>query len=101
MPRGQAAELGRRQPAELAIDWTACRGRGLCADLLPELLAEDPWGYPLPRQGQAGGPGGALTAVPDGLVEPARRAVRLCPRLALQLRHTTGTGAEKRTRSHP
>jgi ferredoxin len=25
----------------LHVDWTACDGRGLCAELLPELLAED------------------------------------------------------------
>ena len=25
----------------LHIDWTACDGRGLCAELLPDLLTED------------------------------------------------------------
>jgi ferredoxin len=25
----------------LHVDWTACDGRGLCAELLPELLVED------------------------------------------------------------
>jgi ferredoxin len=33
----------------LHIDWTACDGRGLCAELLPELLLSDDWGYPVAR----------------------------------------------------
>jgi ferredoxin len=63
----------------LHIDWTACDGRGLCAELLPELLVEDDWGYPVPREG-AGEP-----AVPDYLNDAARRAVDRCPALALRL----------------
>jgi ferredoxin len=74
------------EPRRLSVDWTACDGRGLCLDLLPELLEPDPWGFPRPRSGsaKAGGPGG-LTAVPDELAGPARRAVHLCPKLALRL----------------
>ncbi len=34
--------------ARLHVDWTACRGRGTCTELLPELLEHDPWGYPCP-----------------------------------------------------
>lgn len=71
---------GRR----LSIDWTACDGRGLCSDLLPELLEPDPWGYPRARPGAGPAPG-ALAAVPDQLAAPARRAVHLCPKLALRL----------------
>ena len=67
---------GRR----LHIDWTACDGRGLCAELLPELLAGDDWGYPLARDGA-----GNDTPVPPGLAEHARRAVARCPMLALRL----------------
>jgi ferredoxin len=70
----------------LSVDWTACDGRGLCTDLLPELLEPDPWGFPRPRPGAASTAGpGALTLVPEGLAGPARQAVRLCPRLALRL----------------
>ena len=36
----------------LHVDWTACDGRGLCAELLPELLVEDDWGYPVARTGE-------------------------------------------------
>jgi hypothetical protein len=47
----QRARRGKGAPmtARLHIDWTACDGRGLCQELLPELLARDEWGYPLPR----------------------------------------------------
>ena len=63
----------------LHIDRTACDGRGLCAELLPEMLAEDDWGYPRARDGSA------EPAVPAGLEESARRAVDRCPALALRL----------------
>jgi len=63
----------------LHIDWTACDGRGLCAELLPELLAEDDWGFPTPRDGAA------EPAVPPALEPEARRAVDRCPALALRL----------------
>ena len=70
----------------LSVDWTACDGRGLCLDLLPELLEPDPWGFPRSRPGSAAVAGpGALTPVPEGLLAPARRAVHLCPKLALRL----------------
>lgn len=60
----------------LHIDWTACDGRGLCAELLPELLTEDDWGYPVAR--------GDMT-VPASLEPAAREAVNRCPALALRL----------------
>ena len=60
----------------LHVNWTACDGRGLCAELLPELLVEDDWGYPAPR--------GDMT-VPPALEPAARQAVDRCPALALRL----------------
>jgi ferredoxin len=60
----------------LHVDWTRCRGRGLCAELLPELIGRDADGYPLTTTD---------VTVPADLDEPARRAVRDCPRLALRL----------------
>lgn len=62
--------------AELAIDMAACDGYGGCAELLPELIQLDPWGYPLVVD----------SAVPPGLADHARRAARYCPKLALTLR---------------
>jgi ferredoxin len=63
----------------LHIDWTACDGRGLCVELLPELLATDDWAYPLIRDG------GSDVPVPDELCRYAERAAAQCPRLALRL----------------
>ena len=63
----------------LHVDRTACRGRGMCHELLPELLAPDDWGYPLVRTG------GNDAAVPPSLEPLARRAVDDCPVLALRL----------------
>lgn len=58
----------------LPVDWPRCDGRGLCHELLPELISLDEWGYPIVR----------------GPVEPAQRAaartaVASCPRLAVRL----------------
>ncbi len=63
--------------SRLHIDWTACEGRGACAELLPELLYRDEWGYPLSREREP--------QIPAPLEGHARRAVRDCPRLALRL----------------
>jgi ferredoxin len=63
----------------LDIDWTRCQGRGLCIELVPELLAEDDWGYPEARNHDSSLP------VPPALVRYAEEAVRECPRLALRL----------------
>lgn len=60
--------------SELRVDPIACDGHGLCADLVPELVELDEWGYPVIT-----GP------VPAGLSGHARRAVNACPALALRL----------------
>ena len=60
----------------LHIDWTACAGHGLCAELLPEVFGRDQWGYPLPHKD---------LSVPSNLEPHARKAASLCPRLALRL----------------
>jgi ferredoxin len=68
----------------LHVDWTACDGRGLCAELLPELLVEDDWGYPAPRGDMS---------VPPALEPAARQAVDRCPALALRLTRVSGDRA--------
>jgi ferredoxin len=67
----------------LHVDWTRCDGRGLCAELLPELLGRDEWGYPLARDGTRD------IAVPRALRRHAADAVSACPVLALRLRGTS------------
>ena len=59
----------------LRVDPIACDGRGLCAEILPELITLDDWGFPII----------STFAVPAGLREEAGEAVRLCPLLALRL----------------
>ena len=61
---------------EVAVDRIRCDGRGLCAELLPELIRLDDWGYPIVA------PGG----VPSHLAAHAQKAVASCPVLALSLR---------------
>lgn len=67
--------------ARLHIDWTRCDGRGLCTELLPELLNRDAWGYPLPIQ--TSNRSGVI--VPPHLVDAAQSAIRVCPLAALRL----------------
>jgi ferredoxin len=61
------------------IDWTRCDGHGACAELLPELLTTDEWGYPLVTGDQRD------PDVPTALRKHARRAVKACPLQALRL----------------
>ena len=68
--------------ARLQVNPIACSGHGSCAELLPELVSLDEWGYPL----LADGP------VPPGLARRAQRAVRDCPALALRLAPGPGPG---------
>ena len=59
----------------LDVDRIRCDGHGLCAELLPELISLDDWGYPIVTK----------RPVPDHLAQLARRAVDDCPVLALRL----------------
>lgn len=66
-------------PSSLHIDWTRCRGRGVCIELLSG-LERDQWGYPLVRGGGSDLPIRAEEA------DAAADAVALCPLLALSVR---------------
>jgi ferredoxin len=65
--------------AELRIDWTRCEARGVCLELLPDLLQPDDWGYPMTRGS------GSKVPVRRAFLADAETAVRECPRLALRL----------------
>ncbi|MFD7256137.1 NADH-ubiquinone oxidoreductase-F iron-sulfur binding region domain-containing protein [Streptomyces sp. NPDC059874] len=62
-------------PERLVVDWTLCRGHGLCVDILPDVVRLDADGYPAE----------ASMAVPGRLRPKALRAVRRCPALALRI----------------
>ncbi len=59
----------------LRVNPINCSGHGVCAELLPELISLDEWGYPLIDQ----------RPVPPGLDPEVRRTVAACPTLALRL----------------
>ncbi|MGD9959071.1 ferredoxin [Nocardioides sp.] len=65
--------------SRLHIDWTRCDGHGACAELLPELLGVDEWGFPVSRSGERD------PEVPPALLSRARHAQNSCPLMALIL----------------
>lgn len=60
---------------ELQVNPIHCHAHGICAELLPEIVTPDEWGYPI------------LTtrAIPAELLKNARRAAAACPTLAIKL----------------
>jgi ferredoxin len=58
----------------LVLDPTACDGHGVCAELFPEAISLDDWGFPV-----------VATEVADEDLPHARRAVSACPTLALRM----------------
>jgi ferredoxin len=61
--------------ARLRVNPIMCEAHGLCAELLPEMIRLDDWGYPILDE----------TEVPPELLGLARRAADACPTLALLL----------------
>lgn len=59
----------------VAVDMIKCEAHGLCAELLPERITLDDWGYPVIDD----------APVPRALEDLARRAVNVCPTLAMRL----------------
>jgi ferredoxin len=64
---------------QLHLDPTLCDAHGFCAELLPELIDLDEWGYPVFVAG------GLVTDIPEGSAGEAKRAVAACPVGALRL----------------
>ena len=61
--------------AILRVDPVACDGFGHCAEIAPELVRLDEWGYPVL----------SMEPVPERLMSIAAMAVAQCPRRALFL----------------
>ena len=59
----------------LEVDIIACDGRGLCAELLPEIVRLDDWGYPMIDK----------DPFDPALLPIVKRAVAACPLLALHI----------------
>ena len=64
----------------LRVDPVACDAFGYCAELLPERVTLDEWGYPVVDG----------TPVDRSLVDMATRAAAECPRRALHLERLGG-----------
>jgi ferredoxin len=58
----------------LRVDWPACKAHGLCAEILPEVVSLDQWGFPIVHE-----------PVNRDLLDMARSTVKACPTLALRL----------------
>jgi ferredoxin len=79
---GESRGTGSMTSRHIAIDRIRCDGRGLCADLIPEMIHLDDWGYPVIDSGPT----------PGHLRDHARRAVTSCPVLALRLERRDASG---------
>jgi ferredoxin len=60
----------------LVLNPIKCVGHGMCAELFPERITLDDWGYPIIAPGP----------IPGSLMPHAQKAVDSCPVLALALR---------------
>jgi len=76
-------DKGQERP-RLEVDWTRCKGHGLCAQLVPELIHPDRNGYPVFLD----------TPVPFWLEREAQQAVEMCPSLALRLTKPSASPAK-------
>jgi ferredoxin len=82
--RDQRTRVADAQPVAwrvtLVVDPIQCDGHGVCAELFPERVTMDRWGYPIIDNDD----------IPLALLDHARRAVTACPRLALHLMEGRG-----------
>jgi ferredoxin len=60
---------------KIQVNPIGCKAHGLCAEILPEWVELDEWGYPVL----------AAEPLPADLIAYARRAARSCPTLAIVL----------------
>jgi ferredoxin len=75
-------EVNKTIVRKLRVNPTLCTGYGYCAEIVPELISVDDWGYPI------------VSARPienEDLLGLARRAVATCPRLALVVEEVAET----------
>ena len=68
----------------LRVNPILCDAHGHCAELFPELVRLDEWGYPIVSD----------ESIPPELAQHARRAVSMCPRLALAIERRQSSPAD-------
>ncbi len=82
-PRGTTTRPSPHKVAlRLRVDPVACDAYGFCAELLPERITLDEWGYPIVDG----------TPVDPSLMDLATRAAAECPRRAVLLERVRTTG---------
>jgi ferredoxin len=75
----QRVEMSEHPRHRLRVNPILCDGVGYCAEIVPELITLDDWGFPIVQE----------RAIEDStLLRHAQRAVATCPRLALLLEET-------------
>ena len=74
-PKDAPNPPSRNGRLRLRVNPITCDGHGICAELLPELVTLDDWGYPAP----------IVAEVPPDLEGHAQRAAQQCPTLAIVL----------------
>jgi ferredoxin len=67
--------LSGSKAKKIVVNPIACEGHGLCAELLPEMIRLDDWGYPIIDP----------STVPPHLEAHLKRAIAACPTLALMV----------------
>jgi ferredoxin len=60
---------------QITVNPISCAAHGLCAEVLPEWITLDEWGYPILDGNE----------LPHPLIKHAHRAARACPTLAILL----------------
>jgi ferredoxin len=73
---------------QLRVNPIACDAHGLCAELFPEWIELDDWGFPIIDD----------RPVPPELLEHARRAADACPVLALRLQRPSASASMRSRR---
>ncbi len=68
--------MSDRIERRLRVNPIQCTGYGYCAEIVPELIGVDDWGFPIVS---------TKTIDDENLMGLARRAVATCPRLALMI----------------
>jgi ferredoxin len=66
--------MSEQAEGRLRVNPILCNGFGYCAEIVPELISLDDWGFPIVS---------SRTIEDENLLHLARRAVTTCPRLAL------------------
>lgn len=76
------------EPVEhrLRVNPILCDGYGYCAEIVPERIALDDWGFPIVS---------AESIEDEEVLGHARRAVGTCPRLALLLEEVLSPATER------